>query len=476
MTSTRSRAAKPAGAPSLYEAARYVGRLLMMLRPYWGAIAKGMTLGLAVALLGMISPILAKLFFDRVYPARDATLLEVLVVGALTVAIANAALGGIKYYTQLIGARLARAVSLAFFNHLQHLHSRFFDEHRVGEIGSRFQDVRTSLDTLTRALDTLFISGAYVLLIPPILLLLNVKLALLAFIAVPVTCSISALSGQAVRELSKQAMEANAEFSAFQFETLSHIRSLKVLAAEHHVFRAASEQLHRTQQLQLKTAAVAAFVAAMNAAVRALGQAVLSWVAWTLILQQQISLGDFVAFTAYTSALSGPVGQFTSLFVSFQQSAVSLSRMFEYFDLPAEQDPSHAFEAPVAVRQRMRGAIVFSNVRLGYSRERLILDDLSFTIAANSIAAIVGPSGAGKSSVLRLLCKMESPSAGGIRIGASDLASIALSDVRRQVAVVWQEFSVMRGTVRENLTIGLPSVSAGATRRSGENMSPRGCH
>ena len=126
---------------------------------------------------------LSKLLFDRVFPARDLTLLEVVVLGTLVVTALTALLSGLKsYYSQLVGAELTRATSLLFFNHLQHLPIRFFDQHRVGEITSRFQDVRTSLGTVSRALETVLVSIPYMLLIPPILVALDPALALIAFV------------------------------------------------------------------------------------------------------------------------------------------------------------------------------------------------------------------------------------------------------------------------------------------------------
>ncbi len=237
-------------------------------------------------------------------------------------------------------------MSLMFFNHLQHLTVRFFDEHRVGEVMSRFQDIRTSFQTVSGIFDTLMTSGTFLVLVPPLLLFMNPKFALLSLIVVPLTTIVSTVSSHWVRRFSKQNMEASAEFSAFQFESLSHIRTLKGMAAEHFVYRSANEQLHRTLHAQLSSGALSSFVNLINAGLRAAGQAIFGWYAWSAIIHQEMSLGDFVAFTAYMGYLSGPVSQFASLFVGFQTSAVSFGRMFEYLELPVEQEPALAFEAP----------------------------------------------------------------------------------------------------------------------------------
>jgi ABC-type bacteriocin/lantibiotic exporter with double-glycine peptidase domain len=345
-----------------------------------------------------------------------------------------------------------------FFNHLQHLTVRFFDEHRVGEVMSRFQDIRTSFQTVSSIFDTIMTSGTFLVLVPPLLLFMNFKLALISLTVVPLTTVVSTVSSHWVRRFSKQNMEESAELSAFQFESLSHIRTLKGMAAEHFVYRSANERLHRAVRVQLASSALSSVVGLINAALRAAGQAVFSWYAWSAILHQEMSLGDFVAFTAYMGYLTGPVTQFASLFVGFQTSAVSFGRMFEYLELPVEQEPALAFEASPPIKHRLTGDITISDVRFRYTPDKEVLHGLTLHISRGSLNAIVGPSGAGKSSLLRLLCRMEEPHAGQIWFGDIPITSVSLPDIRRQIAVVWQEFSLMRGTVLENLTYGLDDV------------------
>jgi ABC-type multidrug transport system fused ATPase/permease subunit len=144
--------------------------------------------------------------------------------------------------------------------------------------------------------------------------------------------------------------------------------------------------------------------------------------------------------------------------VDFQQSAVSLGRMFEYLDLATEQPPELAYAPPAPIVHRLTGAITLDGVSFGYVPDRLALDNVSLSIPAGSITAIVGPSGAGKSSLLRLLSGMERPNTGTIAFDGRSLPELSLADLRRQLSVVWQEFSVLRGTMWENLTLGLTDV------------------
>lgn len=430
-------------------------RLIRLIRPYWGPLVKGMALGLVLGMIGMITPYLSKLLIDEVYPTRSITLMHVLVAGLLAVAVAQGVMGAIRgYFTMFTTAHLTNATGLLFFNHLQHLRIRFFDEHRVGEIMSRFGDVRTSLGTVSRVFETLFVNGAYLILVPPFLFLIQWKLAIVSLITIPLTMLITTMSARLMRKYWKQSAEAFADLGAFQVEVLSHIRTLKAMAGEHQVYAHAQKQMKGALSVQLKGGGFGQVFMATNTIVRALGTAVYTWYAWRLILAQQMTLGDYIAFTAYIGYLYNPISQISNLFAEFQQSAVSLGRMFEYLDAPTEQDPALSYLPPQPVKHVLEGDIRLRGVTFGYTREKAVLRGVNIHFPAGAITAVVGHSGVGKSSILRLLTRMEDPNEGQVFFDGIPATSIAISDLRRQVSVVWQEFSLMKGTVWENLTMG----------------------
>jgi ABC-type bacteriocin/lantibiotic exporter with double-glycine peptidase domain len=445
----------PADIPPLREAFQQFMRLLRVIRSYWGQLARGMALGMVLGLLGMAAPYLSKLLIDEVYPTRNVTLMHVLVGGILAFAIAGSVLGAIRgYFTMYTTSHLSNATGLLFFNHLQHLRSRFFDEHRVGEIMSRFGDVRSSLQSVSKVFETLFVNGAYLILVPPFLFLLQWKLAIVSLITVPLTVIITTISARIMRRYWKKSAEAYADLGAFQVEVLSHIRSLKTLAREHYVYDRANRQMRAALNVQLKAGGYGQVFMGLNGVIRALGTALYTWYAWRLLLGGEMTLGDYIAFSAYIGYLYNPLAQITNLFSDFQQSAVNLGRMFEYLDMPTEQDPAQAYEPTPPVRHVLEGDIRLRDVAFGYSAEKQVLRGVNLHFPRGVITAVVGHSGVGKSSLLRLVTRMEDPDAGELFFDGVSATSISLPDLRRQVSVVWQEFALMQGTIWDNLTMG----------------------
>jgi len=172
--------------PKLKESFGQFKRLFFLIKPYWGKLAKGMFLGVIIGLIGMIAPYLTKLLIDRVYTSQDVSLMQVLVGGILAVGIASALIGSIQgYFNLYVNSRLSNSTGLMFFNHLQHLKVRFFDEHRVGEIMSRFGDVSKSLNSVNKVFQTIFVNGIYLVLVPPFYLFCNGSWQLLLLLVFP---------------------------------------------------------------------------------------------------------------------------------------------------------------------------------------------------------------------------------------------------------------------------------------------------
>lgn len=449
------------GAPSIKEAATLFVRLLQLIRPYWRPLLQSIALGFIPSGLSIITPYLSKLLIDEVYPAANISLMNVIVAGILCVSVASALVGALRsYFTQFVAARLKAAVSMAFFDHLQHLHIRFYERHRVGEVTSRFNDISSSLSAVSRSFETLLVRGAYVILVPPILMVLNWKLALLALAVVPINAAISLAAAPKLRRNWKQSAEANAELAAFQVEALTNIRTIKSLVLESHTYHVAHIRFQRALDQQLRAGGWSIALGTANTVLRTGGMILTTWVGWSFILRGELTLGSYIAFMAYVGFMTGPISEITSLVSSFQQTAVSLSRMFEYLDLPPEKEPDPQ-PTGINASRSLRGTISVSKVSYGYHGRSEILKGVTFEVDEGATLAIIGESGAGKSTVLKLLAGYEYPTDGVVTIGGEDTRSISPQHLRRNVAVVWQDFGLMKGTVWDNLTIGASAVHRG---------------
>ena len=456
----RSAASPRREAPELRAAVGQFKRLTLLMRPFWGPLLKGMGAGVVIGLLGMATPWVMKLLIDEVYPTRDATLMHVLVGGSLALSATTMLMSGIQnYYNLTVNTLLNNSAGLLFFNHLQHLPMRFFEENRVGELTSRFGDVRRALQSVARVFQTVFVQGVYLLFVPPFLFILEWKLALVALVSIPLTTTVIAVTSRSLRKQWKRSAEAYADLSALQTETLTQIRTLKTLGLEAHTFRRTREKLGTAMDRELRAGGLGQVVGTTNGLLNVANMALLTFLGWRAILAGSMTLGDYMAFTAYIGYLYGPINQFVGLLSEFQQSAVSLDRMFEYLDTAPEQDPGAAYHPTPAIVHRIEdGEVELEGVSFSYGPGKEALRDVSLVLRPGLVTAVVGHSGSGKTSLLRLLSRLEHADSGRILVDGTPIERISLPDVRRQVAVVWQEHSLFSGTVWDNLVLGMEEV------------------
>lgn len=438
---------------------KYV-RVLKLMRPYRSSLIWVMLAGLIMQSLGMLVPYFSQMLIDKAYPERNVGMMEVLVAAVVGVNIATVMLRNSRsYFSIWLSAKLNNAVGLLFFNHIQHLPIKFFDRRRTGEIVSRFQDISTSINTVTNTFQIVVLNGIYLVLIPPALFIINWQLALVALCNLPIITYLTYRLGRVTRPYLRRTAEAYAELRGVQIEVLDNIKSLKAMALEGHNYRKTEALMRDAMKLQFRAARFGRDYGVVNGVIRTAGTALYTWIGWHMILSGQLSLGAFLAFTAYVGYLYNPISEIVALISDLQQSSVSFDRMFEYLDNRAEQDPARAAADDRPVGFRIKGDIELQNVAFGYVPQSPILKGINLNIRRGTTNAIVGPSGSGKTSLLRLLLALDVADGGRILIDGKDASEIPLYDLRRQMSVVWQESGLVKGTLYDNLTLGADSPS-----------------
>jgi ABC-type bacteriocin/lantibiotic exporter with double-glycine peptidase domain len=426
-----------------------------------GGLRKTIWLSYVAAAVSLVLPYASRLLIDKVYGTGDETLMYIVVGSVFAISVAIATLNFLQSYCErLLVAQSQTAAGLMFFNHLQHLPQKFFDTHQTGELLSRFQDVRTAFSFLFTVIQVAALNCLYITIIPPLLFWMNWQLTLVALLSVPVTITISMVTGSVQRKYMKRSVESNAVLGAYQTEMLRNIRLVKGTALEASVLEQARTYSEDALNSQLRAGGTSSTIRFVNAVVKSLGALVFSWFAWKLILEGKLTLGAFFAFSAYVAYFVGPLHQVVNTFWTFQQASVSLGRMFEYLDTCPEQDPINAYRGQSSqTRIPINGSVRFDKVSFGYDGKPTLLSKIDFSIPEGTIAALTGPSGIGKSSLLRLITRIEHPQDGRILLGGKDIKDLPLSEVRRHVVMVGQELTALYGSIWDNLTFGVNNPS-----------------
>jgi ATP-binding cassette subfamily B protein len=464
-----------------------ISRVMAYARPYWALVLVMLVAIVAVALLGLIPPLLYRALIDEVLPNQDYTLLNLLALGMIAVPLLSGLIGvGERYLSARVGEGIIFDLRQEMYQHLQSMSLRFFTHTKSGEIVSRFNnDVIGAQNAVTGTLPNIVTNGITVVTTLAVMISIEWRLALLSVVVLPLFLLPARRVGKILRTIRRQAMEYNADMSSIISETLGINGALLVKTfgrGRQEVARFRDTNRH-VRDIGVRRALVGRWFFMGLGIASAIGTALIYWAGGYMVLEGVITVGTIVAFAAYLVRLYGPISALTNVQVEFATSMVSFERVFEYLDLPVEiRDSPRA----VAVGD-VDGHIRFHEVSFSYldgddaddlepaqqgrngdspeeilgpaASRRWALRYLSFDVQPGQLVALVGPSGAGKTTVTYLLPRLYDPVEGRITMDGRDLRDVTQESLAHQIGMVTQETYLFHDTVRANLLYARPNAT-----------------
>lgn len=435
------------------------GRLRIFLRPYTARLSFVIAVSLLSTALGLFQPYLSKLLIDRALLRKDMHALEWIAAVLFGAAVAGYALNILASYRYVqISAAMLFDMRVALFRHLQKLSPRFYAGFRMGDLMSRLNnDVgevqRVSADSLLSVLsNVMFFFGC-----AGMMLWMNWRLFLIGAILVPFCVLTFRHYQRRLTALTRQLRERSADLGSLFVETILGMRTVVSLnAGEHEAGR--FRDRNDAYVMTMLRVQIASFMtgAAPGTILTASMSVVFLYGGW-LIMRDRMTIGTLVAFMAYHMRLLSPVQTLMGMTSGLASARVSLGRIFELFDTPAEvTEIPHA--APLT---RVRESIRFERVSKQYDRAP-VLQDVSFEIAAGTFCAVLGPSGVGKSTLADLIVRYLDPDKGRILIDGRDIRELALHDLRREAILVDQSPYLFNDTIAANIGFASPDATRGA--------------
>ena len=345
-------------------------------------------------------------------------------------------------------------------NHLYgHLHSMslsYFDRARSGELTSIvINDVSNMRVALGTSFHKLFVEPINIVVFVTLLIIINVKLALVATIIVPLTGATIIFIGKSIRRKSKRTAEKIARIMNIMTENLNSIRVVKASAMEGQETERFHKEQKRYYQLLLRRAKLRLISSPMTETIGAFIGVTLLWIGGRdVILEAGMRSEDFIRFILILFSVLGPVRLLSNVSMELQKGAASAERVFNILDTP-----STIFSKPDAENITVfNDCISFDQVSFHYEGSDTVLDDVSFKLKKGTILALVGPSGAGKSTIADLIPRFYDVTSGRITIDDKNICDIELNSLRRLMGIVSQETILFDDTIRSNITYGIKST------------------
>jgi ABC-type multidrug transport system fused ATPase/permease subunit len=434
-----------------------IGRFLPYISRYKAATWLSVVLMLVYTGLNLANPFLIGVAIDNFIGPHDLRGLAVISIGLL---VLNIAMWQAQYWQIWImswaGEQVLYHVSADMFQHLQRLALAFYDRTQIGRVMSRLQSDIDVLETmLSSGLLSMLSSVVALLGIVVVMLLLNLPLALLTFMVLPVMMVIAAFWQKHAEHSFRETRAAISLVNATLQENISGMRVIQSMVREDRNSLEFDDLNAYNRDTNLTASRIAALVLPLVEVVAAVAIALAVVFGGWLISQHQLEIGVLVAFILYINRFFDPIRDLSQQYTQLQRAGVAAERIFQILSMPVE-----ILDRPdAATLPEITGEVEFAKVVFGYKPGIPVLHGLNLKIAAGQTVAIVGPTGAGKSTIAGLIERFYDVWDGAVLIDGVDVREVTQASLRSQIGMVLQEPFLFTGTVRENIRYGRLSAT-----------------
>lgn len=405
----------------------------------------------------MVLPGASKFLIDDVIPSGDLDLLKWLVLGVVAAITIQATTS--YALTQILSVEAQHLIAklrVKVQRHIIKLPIRYFDNTKTGELVSR---IMTDVEGVRNLVGTGFAQmvGGILTAVISLALLIYISPLMTVYVLVPVIIFglISLKAFGKIRPIFRERGKINAEVTGRLTETLGGIRVIKGFNAEEQEIKTFENGVDRLF-LNVKASLTAtSFVTSSATFLLGLASAGIMGIGGYMIMEGQMTFGDFLAFTLYLGFMIAPIVQMSNIGSQFTEAFAGLDRTEEIMNMPLESDAkSRTLTLP-----NIKGDVAFKDVSFAYEEGKEVLKGISFHAPEGSVTALVGTSGSGKTTIAGLAASFLNPDSGVITVDGVNMQQITLDSLRSQLGVVLQDDFLFEGTIRENILFPRPDAS-----------------
>ncbi len=374
--------------------------------------------------------------------------------------VAVALVKGVAYFGQfylmgMVSQRVIADLRTAMFDHLLGLSPSFFAKRHSGDLMSRFSaDVQSVETAVSYAVSSYIRDGMTIVVMLSNCFVLDWRLSLMAFVAVPVTLFPILRFAKRLKRVTQQSQSALGHISEMVQEALSGMRVVQAFGMEGWESERFRQENRRWIRIMRKSFLVRALSSPLMEVMAAVGLSLAIWWVGGRILRGELEAGKFFSFVTAVLLLYTPVKQLGKVGQIALQGSAAAERIFEILDArTAVPDTGKLTLAPFAREIR------FDDVTFAYG-DRPVLDGVSLVLRKGEVVALVGASGGGKTTLANLLPRFWDVSGGRILLDGVDVREATLASLRAQMAVVTQETVLFNDTVRANIAYGRPDLES----------------
>ncbi len=457
---------------------KVVPRMLSYLKPHVKTIAICLLLVLVLTALELYRPMLTgdaiDLFIAGDYAPGEAVeerfagLLFTAGKYALALLITFVCNNRMMYLLQRMGQRIVYEMRRELFEHIESLSMRFFDLTPVGKIVTRVtNDVEAVHELYANILVKLFRNVVKILGLAVVMLALDVRMALLSFIMVPLVSVLTVLTRTLSLRANREMRTRLTALNTFLSEHLSGMKIIQIFNREKRKYEEFSQYSEAHYRASFRAIMVNAVFRPIIVFTAVVAMSIVIAGGSHGVLTGTVSFGTMYIFLQYIKTFFEPIQDLAEQLSTLQSAVASAEKIFTLLD---EKPLIHDPEKPVQPAE-IRGRIEFRNVWFAYDNENFILRDVSFVIEPGQKVAFVGATGAGKSSILNLIGRYYDIQKGEILIDGVNIKDLSRDQIRRAIGQVQQDVFIFTGDVKSNIRLREESISDEAIREASRQVN-----
>lgn len=431
-------------------------RFADLLWPQKRLFAYAIVSAVILEIIGIVSSLYSKILMDEVLPYGLKNLLVTLIVVFSVVNITSTLIGYVRQWVLIhLSIKIDIPLMLGYFGHIYHLPMKFFATRKTGDITTRYSDAGTIKSILTSTALSLVMDITMALVTGVILFRMNSTLFSISLFSTALSLLLVIIFKQPYKRINEETMQQSAVLNSQMIESLRGIETIKCNASEDRELEALEKEYIKSLKISLRSSRISTGQGLISSFISVALNMVTSYVGIMQVLNGELTLGSYYAFSTLLGYFTSPVSNLISLQMSIQEASISMKRLTEIMDYQTEQDEDREYTE----MERIDGDIEFKDVVFRYGNRNPALNHISFTIPKGKKVALVGSSGSGKSTITKLLLKYYEPESGEILVDGVDLNEYSNASVRRAISYVPQNIELFSKTIFDNIRISRPNAT-----------------
>ena len=430
-----------------------------LVKPHWLVLVEVFLASILLQVFGLVTPILTQLLLDRVVVQRSVTTLTAVGSGLLIFGLFKVAIGGLRQYLlDHTANRIDMALIVGFIRHTFRLPLAFFESRYVGDIMARVQENRKIQRFLTGEALSIILDLLTMFVYVGVMFWYSWKLALLVLIVVPPMVILTLVSTPFLKRISRQIFHAVAAENRYLIQALTGVRTVKSMAVEQTVRWQWEELLNKLVKKRFSGQVIGNQLSVVSSTMHTIGTTALLWYGAWLVIHDQLTIGQLVAFNMLLGNVISPFQRLAGLWHELQEVFIAVERINDVLDSEPEED---LHQQSRQFLPSLQGHICFEQVTFRYHPDSdvNVLENINFEVKPGQTVALVGRSGSGKTTIAKLILGLYPPTEGKVLIDGQDVTSLALRSLRQQIGVVDQDTFLFGNTIRANISLGHPEAS-----------------